>query len=106
MQYAHDARTFVYSHYVYRGLRSATGVIGATLIALQFADLPTAMVVSMGALCTSLMDLPSPFNHKFNEMLASVLLCTAVTLLVAMATPFPRVMPLVLVLVTLVLLVL
>lgn len=100
MQYAHDARTFVYSHYVYRGLRSATGVIGATLIALQFADLPTAMVVSMGALCTSLMDLPSPFNHKFNEMLASVLLCTAVTLLVAMATPFPRVMPLVLVLVT------
>ncbi|MBB1632846.1 FUSC family protein [Cupriavidus sp. UME77] len=100
MQYAHDARTFVYSHYVYRGLRSATGVIGATLIALQFADLPTAMVVSMGALCTSLMDLPSPFNHKFNEMLASVLLCTAVTLVVAMATPFPRVMPLVLVLVT------
>lgn len=100
MQYAHDARTFVYSHYVARGLRSATGVIGATLIALQFADLPTAMVVSMGALCTSLMDLPSPFNHKFNEMLASVLLCTAVTLLVAMATPFPRVMPLVLVLVT------
>ncbi|QOT76071.1 FUSC family protein [Cupriavidus basilensis] len=100
MQYAHDARTFVYSHYVYRGLRSATGVIGATLIALQFSDLPTAMVVSMGALCTSLMDLPSPFNHKFNEMLASVLLCTAVTLVVAMATPFPRVMPLVLVLVT------
>lgn len=100
MQYAHDARTFVYSHYVYRGLRSATGVIGATLIAMQFTDLPTAMVVSMGALCTSLMDLPSPFSHKFNEMLASVLLCTAVTLLVAMATPFPRVMPLVLVLVT------
>ncbi|MDF3831719.1 FUSC family membrane protein [Cupriavidus basilensis] len=100
MQYAHDARTFVYSHYVYRGLRSATGVIGATLIALQFADLPTAMVVSMGALCTSLMDLPNPLNHKFNEMMASVLLCSAVTLLVAMATPFPRVMPFVLVLVT------
>ncbi|CAG9179352.1 hypothetical protein LMG23992_03982 [Cupriavidus laharis] len=100
MQYAHDPRTFVYSHYVYRGLRSATGVIGATLIALQFADLPTAMVVSMGALCTSLMDLPSPVSHKFNEMLASVLLCGAVTLVVALATPFPRVMPFVLVLVT------
>ncbi len=100
MQYAHDPRTFVFSHYVYRGLRSATGVIGATLIALQLADLPTAMVVSMGALCTSLMDLPSPVNHKFNEMLASVLLCTAVTLVVALVTPFPRVLPVVLVLVT------
>ncbi|WP_020201977.1 FUSC family protein [Cupriavidus sp. WS] len=100
MEYAHDPRTFIYSHYVYRGLRSATGVIGATLVAMQFTDLPTAMVVSIGALCTSLMDLPNPLNHKFNEMLASVLLCTAVTLAVAMATPFPRVMPLVLVLVT------
>ncbi|KWR88582.1 FUSC family protein [Cupriavidus sp. IDO] len=100
MQYAHDPRTFLYSHYVYRGLRSATGVIGATLIALQFSDLPTAMVVSMGALCTSLMDLPSPLNHKFNEMLASVILCSVVTLVVALATPFPRVMPFVLVLVT------
>ncbi|SDD65992.1 Uncharacterized membrane protein YccC [Cupriavidus sp. YR651] len=100
MEYAHDPRTFLYSHYLYRGLRSATGVIGATLVAMQFMDLPSAMVVSMGALCTSLMDLPSPLNHKFNEMLASVLLCTAVTGVVALATPFPRVMPLVLVLVT------
>lgn len=100
MEYAHDPRTFLFSHYIYRGLRSATGVIGLTLIAMQFMDLPSAMVVSVGALCTSLMDLPSPLPHKFNEMLASVLLCTAVTALVALATPFPRVMPFVLVLVT------
>lgn len=100
MEYAHDPRTFLFSHYIYRGLRSATGVIGTTLVAMQFMDLPSAMVVSMGALCTSLMDLPSPLNHKFNEMLASVLLCTAITAFVALATPFPRVMPFVLVLVT------
>ena len=71
MEYAHDPRTFLFSHYIYRGLRSATGVIGTTLVAMQFMDLPSAMVVSVGALCTSLMDLPSPLNHKFNEMLAS-----------------------------------
>jgi len=100
MEYAHDPRTFLFSHYIYRGLRSATGVIGTTLIAMQFMDLPSAMVVSIGALCTSLMDLPSPLNHKFNEMLASVLLCTAVTALVALVSPFPRVLPFVLVLVT------
>ncbi len=100
MEYAHDPRTFLYSHYIYRGIRSATGVIGTTLIAMQFMDLPSAMVVSVGALCTSLMDLPSPLSHKFNEMLASALLCTAVTAAVALASPFPRVLPLVLVLVT------
>lgn len=100
MEYAHDPRTFLFSHYIYRGLRSATGVIGITLLAMQVMDLPSAMVVSIGALCTSLMDLPSPLNHKFNEMLASVLLCTAVALIVALAVPFPRVMPFVLVAVT------
>ncbi|MDT6964486.1 FUSC family membrane protein [Cupriavidus sp. SZY C1] len=100
MEYAHDPRTFLFSHYIYRGLRSATGVIGLTLLAMPFMDLPSAMVVSVGALCTSLMDLPSPLPHKFNEMLASVLLCTAVTAIVALATPFPQVQPFVLVLVT------
>ncbi|CAG2152695.1 FUSC family protein [Cupriavidus plantarum] len=100
MEYAHDPRTFLFSHYIYRGLRSATGVIGITLLAMQVMDLPSAMVVSIGALCTSLMDLPSPLNHKFNEMLASVLLCTGVALIVALAVPFPRVMPFVLVAVT------
>ena len=34
MDYAHDPRTFLYSHYVSRGIRTATGVIGLTLLAL------------------------------------------------------------------------
>jgi uncharacterized membrane protein YccC len=41
----------------------------------------------MGALCTSLMDLPSPLRHKFNEMLAGVLLCSVVALLVSLCSP-------------------
>ena len=40
----------------------------------------------MGALCTSLMDMPSPLRHKFNEMLAGVLLCSAVALLVSLSS--------------------
>ena len=68
MDYVHDPRTFLYSHYVSRGIRTATGVIGLTLLALLVMDLQGAMVVSIGALCTSLMDLPSPLRHKFNEM--------------------------------------
>lgn len=87
MHYALNPRTFFYSHYFYLGLRFATGLIGVTLIALQFADMAIAMTVCIGALCTALMDLPSPLRHKFNEMLASVLLCTAVTLLISLCGP-------------------
>ena len=39
MDYVHDPRTFLYSHYVSRGIRTATGVIGLTLLALLVMDL-------------------------------------------------------------------
>ncbi|MGH1509436.1 FUSC family protein [Ralstonia solanacearum] len=99
MDYVHDPRTFLYSHYVSRGIRTATGVIGLTLLALLAMDLQGAMVVSIGALCTSQMDLPSPLRHKFNELLACVLLTTLVTFIVAVATPY-AVLPAVIVVVS------
>jgi uncharacterized membrane protein YccC len=88
MHYALDIRTFIFSHYFYTGVRIATGVVGLTLLVMWGFDLPTAMTVCIGALCTSLMDLPSPLRHKFNEMLASVLLCTLVALIVSLCAPF------------------
>jgi uncharacterized membrane protein YccC len=54
----------------------------------------------MGALCTSLMDMPSPLRHKFNEMLAGVLLCSLVALLVSLCSPVPWLLRSVIVLVT------
>jgi uncharacterized membrane protein YccC len=89
MHYALDFRTFIFSHYFYGGVRIAIGVVGLTLLVLYGFDLATAMTVCIGALCTSLMDLPSPLRHKFNEMLASVLLCTLVALIVSLCAPFP-----------------
>ena len=87
MHYALNLRTFFYSHYFYLGLRFAAGLVGVTLISLQFTDLHTAMTVCIGALCTALMDMPSPLRHKFNEMSASVLLCSFVTLLISLCAP-------------------
>lgn len=87
MHYALNLRTFFYSHYFYLGLRFAAGLVGITLISLQFTDMHTAMTVCIGALCTALMDMPSPLRHKFNEMSASVLLCSAVTLLISLCAP-------------------
>ncbi|MFC3106427.1 FUSC family membrane protein [Undibacterium arcticum] len=42
------------------------------------------MTVCIGALCASVMDLPSPLRHKFTEMLTSVLLCSTVTLIISL----------------------
>lgn len=89
MHYALAPRTFLFSHYFYTGLRIATGIVGLTALTYHLADLPTAMAVAMGALCTSLMDMPSPLRHKFNEMLAGVLLCSVVAVLVALCSPVP-----------------
>jgi uncharacterized membrane protein YccC len=100
MHYALDIRTFIFSHYFYTGTRIATGVVGLTLLVMYGFDLPTAMTVCIGALCTSLMDLPSPLRHKFNEMLASVLLCTLVALVVSLCAPFHWALRIVLVIVS------
>jgi uncharacterized membrane protein YccC len=86
MHYALAPRTFLFSHYFYTGLRIATGIVGLTFLTYAIADLPTAMAVAFGALCTSLMDMPSPLRHKFNEMLAGVLLCSVVALLVSLSS--------------------
>ncbi len=100
MHYALDLRTFIFSHYFYTGFRIAIGVIGLTSIVLAYADLPTAMTVCIGALCTSMMDMPSPLRHKFNEMLSSVLLCTAVTLIISLCAPFNLLLSVMLVIVS------
>jgi uncharacterized membrane protein YccC len=100
MHYALAPRTFLFSHYFYTGLRIAAGIVGLAFLAYAIADLQTAMVVAMGALCTSLMDLPSPLRHKFNEMLAGVLLCSLVALLVSLCSPVPWLLRSVIVLVS------
>jgi uncharacterized membrane protein YccC len=100
MHYVLAPRTFLFSHYFYTGLRIATGIVGLAWLAYAIADLPTAMAVAIGALCTSLMDMPGPLRHKFNEMLAGVLFCSAVALLVSLCSPVPWLLRSVIVLVS------
>jgi uncharacterized membrane protein YccC len=100
MHYALNLRTFIYSHYFYLGLRVAIGLVGLALLTQEISDSATAMTVCIGALCTTLMDMPSPLRHKFNEMLASVMLCSAVTLLISLCGPVQWLLMTVLVLVS------
>jgi len=92
MHYALNLRTFIYSHYFYLGLRVAIGILGLTLATLAFSNQNTAMTVGVAAFCTSLMELPSPLRHKFNEMMAATLLCSALTLIVSLCAPHPWLM--------------
>jgi uncharacterized membrane protein YccC len=87
MHYALDLRTFLYSHYFHSGLRIAGGIIFSVMFVLNSADITATMTVFLGALCTSMMDLPSPLRHKFNEMLAGLLLCTSVMLVISLTAP-------------------
>ena len=89
MHYALNLRTFAHSHYFYLGLRVAIGVLGLTFVARELAGTAAAMTVCIGALCTSLMDMPSPLRHKFNEMMAAALLCTLVTLVIVLCGALP-----------------
>jgi uncharacterized membrane protein YccC len=88
MHYALNLRTFFYSHYFHLGLRFGAGLIGIIALTLWQFDVHIAMSVGIGALCTALMDMPGPLRHKFNEMMASVLLCTAVTLVISLCGPY------------------
>ena len=89
MHYALNLRTFAHSHYFYLGLRVAIGVLGLTFLARELAGTAAAMTVCIGALCTSLMDMPSPLRHKLNEMMAAALLCTLVTLVIILCGALP-----------------
>src|SRR5450830_526939 len=88
MHYALNPRTFFYSHYFHLGLRFGAGLVGIIWLTLAISVMHTAMSVGIGALCTALMDLPSLLRDKLNEMLASVLLCSIVTLVVSLCAPY------------------
>ncbi|HJV75147.1 MAG TPA: FUSC family membrane protein [Noviherbaspirillum sp.] len=87
MHYALSPRTFFFSHYFYTGLRIGAGIVGLAAIVTWFTDTTVGVTVATGALCASLMDLPSPLRHKFVEMLSSVLVCSLISLIVELCAP-------------------
>lgn len=89
MHYALDLKTFIRSHYFYAGLRIAIGIMLSTGMIAYFSTQEIAMTAFLGALCTSSIDLPSPLRHKFNEMLAGLLLCTATTFAITLSAAYP-----------------
>lgn len=85
MRYSFEIKKFVYSQYVFAGLRTSLGLaLPPIFILLVFHDADLGFLVASGAICASVVDLPGPLKYKHNEMLA----CTGLSFLSSLATGF------------------
>jgi uncharacterized membrane protein YccC len=89
MHYTLNIRTFLSSHYFYSGMRTCAGVAIIAACAYMMSEATSAITISIGALCTSLLDLASPLKQKFKEMSASAVLSASVALVVSVSAPLP-----------------
>ncbi len=65
---------YLFSHYLYGGLRVAAGVLGTTLLAFALFGPDVALAVSTGALCVSFADVPEPLGRKWRGLVAALVL--------------------------------
>lgn len=85
MNFSISLKRFIYGQHFLSGLFAACGVIGFGLLWYAVADQPTAMVLSSGALCVSLVDMPASLRYKRVDFLAAATGGAAVTLLITLA---------------------
>src|SRR5690606_15794797 len=68
-----EIKSFIHSHYFSDGLRIAFGGVLPSLLLAQFGMLNAGIIISLGALTTSIADGPGPLIHKKNGMLFCIL---------------------------------
>lgn len=75
---------FLLSTYFADGLRITIGVLCPSLILAQFGMLQYGMTLSLGALCTSVVDSPGPIVHRRNAMLITTGLLFFISIIVGL----------------------
>ncbi len=75
---------FLLSTYFADGLRITFGVLSPSLIMAQFGMLQYGMTLSLGALCTSIVDTPGPIVHRRNAMLITTALIVLISIVVGL----------------------
>lgn len=81
-----EARFFFFSQYFADGLRITLEILLPALIFSYFGHFATGLIVSMGAFCVSITDIPGPVSHKRNAMF----FCTILIFLTTIVTGFAR----------------
>lgn len=67
-------RNFLSGRYFYEGIRTTVGVVLPSFALSYSGNLALGIVMSAGALCVSITDIPGPLKYRFNGMLACILL--------------------------------
>ena len=89
MDYIKEYKSFINSHYFSEGVRITAGIVLPAIIFNHFNLLSVGVVVSLGAMSTSIPDTPGPILHRKNGMLAGILINTLIAILTGFAAPFP-----------------
>jgi uncharacterized membrane protein (TIGR01666 family) len=89
MDYIKEYKSFINSHYFNEGVRITAGIVLPAIIFNHFNLLSVGVVVSLGAMTTSIPDTPGPILHRKNGMLAGILINTLIAILTGFAAPFP-----------------
>lgn len=89
MNFSIALKRFIYGQHFLSGLFAACGVIGLGLLWHAVTEQPAAMVLGSGALCASLVDMPSSLRYKRVDFLAAIVGGAVVTLLTAFALASP-----------------
>ncbi|WP_256012512.1 FUSC family protein [Desertivirga xinjiangensis] len=89
MKQTKEIKNFIFSQYFTDGLRITFGVLLPPLLFAQAGHLETGIVVSLGAITTSIPDNPGPVSHKRNGMLASIAFMIFTALLTGLINQHP-----------------
>lgn len=89
MDYLNEYKNFINSRYFSEGLRITAGILIPAFALNYFGHLATGTVISLGALGVTVTDNPGPIQHRRNGMLACSFIIFIVSYVTALATPFP-----------------
>ncbi|RYY56009.1 MAG: hypothetical protein EOO09_08245 [Chitinophagaceae bacterium] len=89
MDYIREYKSFLNSYYFSEGLRITIGVTLPAVVLNYFGHLDIGLVVALGAMCTSVSDIPGPALARRNGMNATIIINFFVALVTALLVPYP-----------------
>lgn len=78
-------KSFVNGRFLNEGIRMTLGILIPALLFAYYNQLQTGIVLSLGALCSSIADTPGPVHHRRNGMLANLFILAVVSLVTSFA---------------------
>ncbi|MGW8123181.1 FUSC family membrane protein [Roseivirga echinicomitans] len=89
---AYDIQQFksvLYGQYLAFGVKITAGIILPSLLFASLGDLPTGIILSLGAFYVSFADQPGPVTHRRNAMLVANLLIFIIAIISGVMAQFP-----------------